>query len=99
MKNKSPMEAAFSLAKDLEFDKATMRELEGLAFPKVEQLSPQQIKNIREKANFSQNLMAHCLNVSQSTYQKWERGEVIPKGGNLKLLNVALKQGIYRLMV
>ena len=93
------MEAAFALAKDLEFDKATMRELETLALKKVETLSPKQIKEMRKKAKFSQNLMAHCLNVSQSTYQKWERGEIIPKGGNLKLLNIAFKQGVNCLMV
>jgi len=96
---KSPIDAALSLAKDLNFDKATMRELESLAFNKVENLSPKQIKEIRKKANFSQNLMAHCLNVSQSTYKKWERGEIIPKGGNLKLLNIAFKKGIDSLMV
>ena len=99
MENKSPMEAAFALAKDLGFDKATMRELETLAFPKIEKLSPQQIKNIRGKAKFSQNLMAHCLNVSESTYQKWERGEVIPKGGNLKPLNIIFKRGVGSIMV
>ncbi len=99
MENKSPIDAAFSLAKDLGFDKATMRELESLAFPDVKALTPQQIKSIRKKSKFSQNLMAHCLNVSPSTYQKWERGEVIPRGGNLKLLNIVFKRGIGSLLV
>lgn len=99
MENKSPIDAAFSLAKDLGFDKATIRELEMIALPDVEVLTPQQIKSIRQKSKFSQSLMAHCLNVSISTYQKWERGEVIPRGGNLKLLNIVFRHGINSLIV
>ena len=69
-------------------------ELEALALPKVKQLTPKQIKNIRMKAKVSQNVMAKYLNVSPSTYQKWERGEVVPHGGNLKLLNLAYARGL-----
>ncbi len=47
MENKSPIDAAFSLAKDLKFDKATMRELKAFAFPYVKVLAP---KNKIKKA-------------------------------------------------
>jgi putative transcriptional regulator len=38
--------------------------------------------------------MAKILNVTPSTYQKWERGEIHPKGANLKLLRLAYAHGI-----
>lgn len=94
MKNKSIMDVVMESAKDLKFDKVTMQELEMLSIPKVVKLSPTQIKRARTKAKVSQGVMARYLNVCLSTYQKWERGEVIPKGGNLKLLNLVYKNGL-----
>jgi len=94
MTRKSLMDVALETGKDLNFDKVTMRELEVLAMPEVKQLTPSQIKHIRTRAGVSQNVMAVYLNVSPSTYQKWERGEIMPNGGNLKLLNVAFKKGL-----
>lgn len=44
---------------------------------------------MRIKEKVSQAVMTKILNVAPSTYQKWERGEVHPKGGNLKLLRLA----------
>lgn len=99
MDGKSIMEVVLESAKDLKFDKVTMHELEALALPKVRDLSSKQIKSIRERAKVSQNVMAKYLNVSPSTYQKWERGEVIPKGGNLKLLNLVYKRGLEAIAV
>jgi putative transcriptional regulator len=49
---------------------------------------------MRISEHVSQGVMARYLNVSPSTYQKWERGEVIPSGGNLKLLNLAYRNGL-----
>ena len=94
MDGKSILESVLESAKDLKVDKVTMHELEALALPKVKQLSPKQIKTIRVKAKISQNVMAKYLNVSPSTYQKWERGEVAPHGGNLMLLNLAYARGL-----
>ena len=94
MRRKSLMDIALETGKDLKLDKVTMRELEALSLPSVKQLSPTQIKHIRTRAGVSQNVMAVYLNVSPSTYQKWERGEIMPCGGNLKLLNMAYKNGL-----
>lgn len=94
MTDKTPMEVALETAQDLDFDKATMHEIEQLAVPKVKTLSPRQIKVMRTKAKFSQAVMARFLNVNLSTYQKWERGETIPKGAPLKLLNIVYDNGI-----
>ncbi len=94
MSGKSLMEVALETGKYLKFDKVTIRQLEVLALPEVKVLTPKQIKRIRTKAKISQNVMALYLNVSPSTYQKWERGEVVPQGGNLKLLNIVYKKGL-----
>jgi DNA-binding transcriptional regulator YiaG len=94
MADKNPMEVALETAQSLGFDKATMREIEQLTIPEVKVLSPRQIKIMRTTAKFSQGVMARALNVNLSTYQKWERGETIPKGAPLKLLNIVHKNGI-----
>ena len=51
---------------------------------------------LREK--FSQAVMAKILNVTPSTYQKWERGEIQPKGANLKLLRLANDRGTHYIL-
>jgi len=81
-------------AKDLGLDVITMRELELLNLQETRTLSCNQIKKIRSSAKLSQALMAKILNVTPSTYQKWERGEVMPKGANLKLLRLAHDHGV-----
>ena len=92
------MEVALQTAKDLKLSKTTMRELEALNLPKVEPLSPKDIKEIRSRAAASQAVMAAFLNVSVSTVQKWERGEVHPQQAALKLLNLANKWGLKSLV-
>lgn len=94
MDGKSISEIVLESAENLKFDKVTMKELKALALPKVKKLTPKQIKHIRIKEKVSQAVMAIYLNISPSTYQKWERGEITPTGGNLKLLNIAYTRGL-----
>ena len=44
---------------------------------------------MRIQEKLGQTVMARILKVTPSTYQKWERGEIKPKGVNLKLLRLA----------
>lgn len=81
-------------AHDLELDSVTLKELEFLNLKEIKQLTPNQIKKMRSKEKLSQTVIAKILNVTPSTYQKWERGEVHPKGANLKLLRLAYEHGI-----
>ena len=81
-------------ANDLELDTVTIKELELLDLKEIKQLSPNQIKKMRAKEKLSQAVIAKILNVTPSTYQKWERGEVHPKGANLKLLRLVYEHGI-----
>lgn len=94
MSEKTALQIALKTAKDLGLDKVTVRELEALQIPEVKELTPRQIKNIRERESASQAVLALFLNVSPSTVQKWERGEVRPQSAALKLLNLAYKHGL-----
>ena len=85
-------------AKDLHavgaIDKATMRRFDLACLTPVEPLHPEQIKQIREKANMSQATFALALNVTAQLISKWERGEKKPSGPSLKLLALANRKGV-----
>lgn len=98
MDGKSILDAVLETVDDLNVDKITMRELEALALPPVKGLTPSQIKRIRARARASQGVMAVFLNVGITTVQKWERGETVPQGAALKLLNLASRNGIESIM-
>jgi putative transcriptional regulator len=75
-------------------DKTTLREFDRLCLPPIEPLQPEQIKQIREKANVSQSVFAALLNISVSTVQKWEVGQKRPTGIALKLLHLVQEKGL-----
>ena len=81
-------------ARDIGLNPITIKEIEALGLSEVTLLSPSEIKAMRSKEKFSQSVMARILNVTPSTYQKWERGEVHPRGANLKLLRLAYDHGV-----
>lgn len=81
-------------ARDLGLDMVTIKEIEVLSLDEVKPLKPSAIKKMRLDEKLSQAVMAKILNVKPSTYQKWERGEVHPKGANLKLLRLAHDHGV-----
>lgn len=88
------IEAMLETANDLRLDPITIKEIEVLKLSEVKELKAHEIKKMRLKEKISQAVMAKILNVTSSTYQKWERGEVHPKGANLKLLRLAHDHGI-----
>jgi putative transcriptional regulator len=75
-------------------DKATMRRFDRACLTDVEDLDPQSIRRIRNKAKMSQAIFALTLNVTPSLVSQWERGEKKPSGPSLKLLNLADKKGV-----
>ena len=77
-----------------ELEKTTLRMLGRAALPKVAQLSPTEIAEVRERAGVSQAVMAGFLNVAVNTVSQWERGERRPTGAALKLLHVVKRNGI-----
>jgi putative transcriptional regulator len=74
--------------------KRRMREFDALCHLDVEEMSPQKIKSLREKAHVSQAVLAAVLNTSLSTVQKWEIGDKKPSGPSLKLLNLIERKGL-----
>ena len=81
-------------AMDLRLEPVTIKEIEILNLTEIKMLQPSEIKKTRLREKVSQAVMAKILNVTPSTYQKWERGEVHPKGANLKLLWLVHDHGI-----
>ena len=88
------IEAMLETAKHLRLDPITIKEIEMLNLSEIKELEAHEIKKMRLKEKVSQAVMAKILNVTPSTYQKWERGEVHPKGANLKLLWLVHNHGI-----
>jgi putative transcriptional regulator len=87
-------ETAQGLYKAGVMDQITLWEFDQMCLPPVEQLEPEQIKQIREASNVSQAVFAAILNTSLSTVQKWEVGQKRPTGTALKLLHLVQKQGL-----
>lgn len=90
--------AMLETAQDIGLSPITIKEIAALGLNEVKSLSSSDIKTMRSKENVSQSVMARILNVTPSTYQKWERGAVHPRGANLKLLRLAYDHGIQYIM-
>jgi putative transcriptional regulator len=75
-------------------DKQTMREFDDACLTPVQQLSPEEIRGLREREHMSQPVFARYLNVSKNLISDWERGTKKPGGPALRLLTVVKKNGI-----
>ena len=75
-------------------DKETMRHFDETCLAVLTELSPREIKELRESYHVSQPVFARYLNTSESTVEKWETGGKRPSGAALKLLNVVQKHGL-----
>ncbi len=78
--------------------KRRMREYNALCHLDIEEIPPERIKALREKARVSQAVFAAILNTSVSTVQKWEIGAKKPSGPSLKLLNLIERKGLEALL-
>jgi putative transcriptional regulator len=72
---------------------------EAIAFSKekcpqavVHEFSPVDVKNIRSNMGMSQTEFASAFGISVSTLRHWERGDRVPHGPALVLLNVVEKE-------
>jgi putative transcriptional regulator len=75
-------------------DKQTMRVFDDACLTPVQQLSPEEIRGLREREHMSQPVFARYLNVSKNLISDWERGTKKPGGPALRLLTVVKKNGI-----
>jgi putative transcriptional regulator len=75
-------------------DKQTMREFDEACLTPIEEMSPAEIRALREREHLSQPVFARYLNVSKNLVSAWERGVKKPGGPALRLLTVVKKNGI-----
>ena len=75
-------------------DKKTMRDFDTACLTQVQAFTPEQIKQIRQRENISQPVLAHYLNVSKNLISDWERGIKKPGGPALRLLTMIAKKGV-----
>ena len=75
-------------------DKQTMREFDEACLTPVQELAPEEIRQIRKREHISQPVFARYLNVSKNLVSDWERGVKRPGGPALRLLTVIQKKGL-----
>jgi len=79
-------------------DDITMKNIENLCIPEVQDYTPEKIIFIRKKYRLSQTALASLFNISPSTVQKWEQGNKKPAGASRKLLDIMDRKGINALI-
>ncbi len=99
---KSIAESITNTVKDLNksglVDNITMKNIENLCLPDVQEYTPEKIVSIRKKLRLSQAALASIFNISPSTVQKWEQGNKKPTGASQKLLDIIERKGIEALI-
>ncbi len=91
---KSITNAVRDLNKSGLVDDITMRNIENLCLPEVQEYSPEKIVSIRKQFKLSQAALASIFNISPSTVRKWEQGNKKPAGASRKLLDIIERKGI-----
>ena len=87
-------ETAHGLAEAGVMDKQTMKDFDEMCLTPVEELTPEQIRQIRLREQASQAVFARYLNVTTGLVSQWERGAKRPRGASLKLLTLVAKKGL-----
>ena len=79
-------------------DDITMKNIEKLCLPEIQEYSPEQIVSIRKRFKLSQAALASIFNISPSTVRKWEQGDKKPAGASRKLLDIIERKGLEALI-
>lgn len=94
----NPLAEAHEMAEALHevgmLSKKTMREFDADCLTPIEPVTPEDIRNIRERENISQQVFAIYINVSKNLISDWERGIKNPGGPALRLLTIAKHKGL-----
>ena len=75
-------------------DKTTMKHFDESCLVPVAEMTPEDIKAIREREQLSQPVFARYLNVSKNLVSDWERGVKKPGGPALRLLSIVKHKGL-----
>ena len=87
-------ETALGLTEAGVMAKRTTRVFDETCLTPVEDMTPEEIRELRIRENASQEVFARYLNVTTSLVSQWERGEKRPRGASLKLLTLVAKNGL-----
>ena len=87
-------ETALGLTEAGVMAKRTMRTFNETCLTPVEEMTPEDIRELRLREYASQAVFARYLNVTTSLVSQWERGEKRPQGASLKLLTLVAKDGL-----
>ena len=87
-------EAALGLAEASLMSKQTMRKFDEMCLTPVNEMTPEDIRDLRLRERASQAVFARYLNVTTGLVSQWERGEKRPRGTSLKLLTLVTKNGL-----
>ncbi len=87
-------ETALGLTEAGVMAKRTMKDFDEMCLTPVEDMTPEEIREIRMRENASQAVFARYLNVTTGLVSQWERGEKRPRGASLKLLTLVAKNGL-----
>ena len=91
-----------STVKDLHrsglIDETSLTNIQSLCVPEIKEYNSEAIVLLREKLKLSQAALASVFNISLSTVQKWESGQIKPSGAAQKLLDVLERKGIEALI-
>lgn len=70
--------------------KVTLRKITA-AVPDALEISPAEIKTVREASHASQAVMARSLRINVRTYQNWEQGKAKPNAQAATLIRLVAK--------
>lgn len=87
-------ETALGLTEAGVIAKRTMRAFDEMCLTPVEEMTPDDIRELRLREHASQAVFARYLNVTAGLVSQWERGEKRPRGASLKLLTLVAKNGL-----
>jgi len=96
------MEAVHETATDLHrlgfIDQRKMRKYDALCLDPIPAYDSEQIRELRDRYQLSQAVLASLLNTSLSTVRQWELGDKHPSGPSQKLLNLLERKGLEALI-
>lgn len=71
-----------------------MRKFDEMCLTSVEELTPEAIRELRQRERASQAMFLRYLNVTMGLVSRWDRGEKRTRGAPLKLLTLVSKNGL-----
>ncbi len=79
-------------------NKRTIQKHDAFDIQPVPNYDQKKIRDLRDRYQLSQSVLAMVLNTSLSTVRQWEIGDKHPSGPSLKLLNLLDRKGLEALI-